>query len=60
LWARVRGTPQMGDAGAVGLLRQEQRARLLGVVRRRGGPGPDPLPGGGPAFWAGAPPDGTG
>ncbi len=56
-WAALRGRPQVEDAGAVGLLRQEQHDRLVGFVRRRIDPAPPPLPGGGPAFWAGAPPD---
>ncbi|MCU1448647.1 MAG: glycosyltransferase family 2 protein [Acidimicrobiales bacterium] len=50
--ARIRGAPQVDDDDAVALLRAEQRTRLRGLARRRGGVGAAPLPDGGPAFWA--------
>lgn len=53
LHARLTGAPTVDDAGARRLLRREQRARLLRLLRLRGTDAPLPeLPGGGPAFWA--------
>jgi biofilm PGA synthesis N-glycosyltransferase PgaC len=53
LHARATRAPTVDDAGAIALLRAEQRERIAGLVRLRGADAPvSPLPGGGPAFWA--------
>jgi poly-beta-1,6-N-acetyl-D-glucosamine synthase len=53
LFAALSGAPTVDDERAAELLRSEQRARLLGIVRLRGSHAPLPeLPDGGPAFWA--------
>ncbi len=50
--ARLAGAPQVDDRAAVTVLQQEQRARLRGLLKGRADVDLDPLPGGGPAYWA--------
>lgn len=52
LYCRLTGDPTYGDQAAVALLRDEQRDRLRALARGRTTVALDPLPGGGPAFWA--------
>jgi len=50
-WSHVRRAPQVDDARARRLLREEQ-GRRLGMLHRRRDEPPPPLEGGGPAFWS--------
>ena len=60
LWARLTRAPTVDDTQATQLLRAEQRGRLGGLLRMRGGQAPlSALPDGGPAFWATAGPAST-
>jgi biofilm PGA synthesis N-glycosyltransferase PgaC len=52
LWSMLRGAQQIDDEGAKRLLREEQRERLAGTLRKRSAAPPvAQLPGGGPAYW---------
>jgi biofilm PGA synthesis N-glycosyltransferase PgaC len=61
-WSRLGRRPMVPDELARRALRAEQRERLGGLLRGRATLPPAPVPGGGPAFWAGeaghTPPDG--
>jgi hypothetical protein len=52
-WSRLTRRPMVDDEPARAALRAEQRERFGGLLRGRASLGPAPIPGGGPAFWAG-------
>lgn len=57
VWSRVTRRPMVDDEAARAELRAEQRSRFGALVRGRTSLPPAPIPGGGPAFWAGEPED---
>jgi glycosyltransferase involved in cell wall biosynthesis len=56
-WSRLTRRPMVDDEQARAALRDEQRERFRGLLRGSGALDPTPIPGGGPAFWAGEEPE---